>query len=235
MGARVIFGDFLKALGQMGDGRFIRVLVLGAVLALALLAGLSFAFLWVVEAFAPDTLDLPWIGSVTRVDAVLGWASFGLMIVLSVFLMVPVAAAFAGLFLEDVAEAVEDRHYPDAPPAPKLRLAENVVGAVNFLGVVVAVNAVAFVLYLFAGFAAPLVFWIVNGYLLGREYFSTVATPRLGRVAAANMRKRHRGTIWTAGILMAAPLSIPFVNLLVPVLGAATFTHLFHRLARLRT
>ena len=29
---------------------------------------------------------------------------------------------------------------------------------------------------------------------------------------------------------MAAPLSIPLVNLLMPVLGAATFTHLFHRL-----
>jgi hypothetical protein len=30
---------------------------------------------------------------------------------------------------------------------------------------------------------------------------------------------------------MAAPLSIPVLNLLVPVLGVATFTHLFHRLA----
>jgi uncharacterized protein involved in cysteine biosynthesis len=29
---------------------------------------------------------------------------------------------------------------------------------------------------------------------------------------------------------MAAPLSLPLVNLLIPVLGAATFTHLFHRM-----
>jgi hypothetical protein len=33
---------------------------------------------------------------------------------------------------------------------------------------------------------------------------------------------------------MAAPLSIPVVNLLVPVLGVATFTHIFHRLAAAR-
>ena len=39
-------------------------------------------------------------------------------------------------------------------------------------------------------------------------------------------------SIWLAGTLMAAPLSIPLVNLLViPVLGVATFTHIFHRLA----
>jgi CysZ protein len=31
---------------------------------------------------------------------------------------------------------------------------------------------------------------------------------------------------------MAAPLSIPLINLVIPVLGVATFTHLFHRLAR---
>ena len=29
---------------------------------------------------------------------------------------------------------------------------------------------------------------------------------------------------------MVVPLTIPLVNLLVPILGAATFTHLFHRL-----
>jgi hypothetical protein len=31
---------------------------------------------------------------------------------------------------------------------------------------------------------------------------------------------------------MAVPLAIPVVNLFVPVLGAATFTHLFHRVTR---
>ena len=33
-----------------------------------------------------------------------------------------------------------------------------------------------------------------------------------------------------AGVLMAAPLSVPVVNLLIPVFGVATFTHLVHRL-----
>jgi uncharacterized protein involved in cysteine biosynthesis len=44
------------------------------------------------------------------------------------------------------------------------------------------------------------------------------------------MRREHFATIWAAGILMAIPLSVPLVNLLVPVIGAATFTHLFHKL-----
>ncbi len=44
------------------------------------------------------------------------------------------------------------------------------------------------------------------------------------------MRRRYSVAIWIAGGLMAVPLSFPIINLLVPVLGAATFTHLFHRL-----
>lgn len=31
---------------------------------------------------------------------------------------------------------------------------------------------------------------------------------------------------------MAMPLSVPLLNLVVPILGAATFTHLYHALAR---
>jgi len=57
-----------------------------------------------------------------------------------------------------------------------------------------------------------------------------VAMRRLGREGAKAARKRHMPAIWLAGALMAVPLSIPVVNLLIPVLGAATFTHMFMRL-----
>jgi uncharacterized protein involved in cysteine biosynthesis len=168
---------------------------------------------------------------VTGVETLLGWASLVFMIVLSVFLMVPVASAFTGLFLEDVVDAVEDRHYPGLPPATAQGWTEAMLQSVNFLGLVIAVNAVALVVYLFAGPAAPLVFWSVNGFLLGREYFTMVAQRRMAKAEVALMRRRNRGRLWLAGTLMAAPLSIPVVNLLVPVLGVATFVHIFHRLA----
>jgi uncharacterized protein involved in cysteine biosynthesis len=31
---------------------------------------------------------------------------------------------------------------------------------------------------------------------------------------------------------MAAPLTVPILNLMIPVLGVATFTHIYHQLAR---
>jgi uncharacterized protein involved in cysteine biosynthesis len=226
----MIFSDFLRAVGQMGDARFRSVLIRGIGLTVLLLAGVTALFLSAIGWFVPDTVTLPWVGEFGGLEAILSWGSVVLMIGLSVFLMVPVAAAFTGVFLDDVADAVEARHYPALPPAAPVPLATALIDSVNFLGVIIAVNVVALILYPFSGPFAPLLFWAVNGYLLGREYFTLVAMRRLGRQGARDLRRRHAGTIWLAGALMAAPLSLPLVNLLVPVLGAATFTHLYHRL-----
>ena len=227
----MIFAAFFRALGQLGDRRFRRVVFLGVLLALALLFAVYALFLQLIWWFSPDTIDLPVIGPVSGVDTLLGWASVFFMIGLSIFLMVPVASAFTGIFLEDVADAVEDAHYPNLPPATPLSLAEGLRQSVNFLGLVIAVNVGALFLYPFVGPGIPLVFWAVNGFLLGREYFSLVALRRLPATEVKAMRRRNRWTLWAAGTLMAAPLSVPILNLVIPVLGVATFTHIYHKLA----
>jgi CysZ protein len=226
----MIFSSFFQALGQLGDKRFRRVLLLGMALALVLLVAVYTVFLQLLWWLVPDSFEIPLVGPVTGIETVLGWASLLLMLGLSIFLMMPVASAFTGLFLEDVADAVEDRHYPHLPPATALPWPEALRQSVNFLGLVIAVNVGALFLYPFAGPLVPVIFWSVNGFLLGREYFTMVALRRLPPIEARALRSRYSGTIWLAGTLMAAPLSIPLVNLVIPVLGAATFTHLFHRM-----
>jgi CysZ protein len=228
----MIWASFSAALGQMGDPRFLKVTALGVALTIALLVGVYAATLWLLEWLAPETISIPFVGPIGGIDTLIGIGSILLMLGLSVFLMVPVASAFSGLFLDTVAAAVEDRHYPGLPPATPLPLADTVIGSLNFFGLVVFINFLALIGYIFAGPLAPVIFWVLNGYLLGREYFSLAAERRLPKPQARALRKANAGRVWLAGILMAAPLSVPIVNLFIPVLGAATFTHLFHRLAR---
>lgn len=228
----MIFSAFGRALAQASDSRFLRVLLLGVGLTLGLLVAVTGIFLVGIDWLLPDTFTLPLVGEVSWVDDVASAGFILLMIVLSVFLMVPVASAFTGIFLEDVAAAVEARYYPHLPQVTPVPIRDQMRDTLSFLGVIVAVNLIALVLYFFVGPFAPLLFWAVNGFLLGREYFQLVAMRRLGREGAIAARKRHMPTIWLAGTLMAMPLSIPLVNLLIPVIGAATFTHIFHALER---
>lgn len=228
----MIFSDFLKAVSQLGDPRFRRVLFLGVGLTLALLIGAYVVLSSAASFFLPDTITLPLIGEITWIDQLVSWGSILLMMVLSVFLMVPVASAFTSLFLDDVADAVEDRHYPALPPPDHVPFAEGLRDTLSFLGLLVVANMLALILYLIFLPIGPFIFWALNGFLLGREYFQLVAMRRLGRIGARQMFRDNIGQIWLAGALMAMPLSVPLINLLVPIVGAATFTHLFHRLSR---
>jgi uncharacterized protein involved in cysteine biosynthesis len=223
--------DFLKALAQIGDRRFRRVLFRALLVVIASLAAVFGAVMLGLGWLLPDVVTLPWVGEVSFVDSLVSWAALGLMIALSVVLMVPATAAAAGFFLDDVAAAVEARHHPALPPARSPGLGEQVQDAARFLALVVAANLGALVVYLLAPPLAPFVFWLVNGFLLGREYFQLVALRRLAPAQADGLRRRHAGRVWLAGVAMAVPLSLPFVNLLVPILGVAVFTHQFHRLA----
>lgn len=230
MGIGLIANSFFLALGQMGDRRFRRVLLIGIALTIALLIGAYAGLLWVLDMLVGEEAYVPVIGEVRWLDDLLSGASFIFMMVLSVFLMVPVASAITSMFLDDVAQAVEDRHYPHLSPIPRLPFTDALRDTLAFLGVLIVANLLAFILYAFLTPFALFIFWGLNGFLLGREYFQLAAMRRIGREGAKELRKKHWLTIWLAGILMAMPLSVPLVNLVIPIFGAATFTHLFHGL-----
>lgn len=226
----MIFSSFAKAWAQMGDRRFRRVLFLGLALTIALLFAAYAAVLMLVSWLTGDVVTLPLVGEVRWVDDLLGWSSLVLMMTMSIFLMMPVASAITSLFLDDVAAAVEARHYPDLPPVPRLPWMDTLRDTMSFLGVLIGANILALFLYAILPFATLGIFWAVNGFLLGREYFQLAAMRRYGRAGARDLRRRHWARIWLAGVLMAIPLSVPLLNLIIPILGAATFTHLVHAL-----
>jgi len=124
--------------------------------------------------------------------------------------------------------AVEARHYPWLGPAREAGLAESLGAALRLGILVVALNILVLPVYLIPG--VNLVVWILlNGYLLGREYIETVASRRLSRADVAEMRQRHSLGVLASGAIVAVLLLLPVVNLVSPVVGIALMTHRFHR------
>jgi uncharacterized protein involved in cysteine biosynthesis len=228
----MILTAITRALAQTGDPAFRGVLIRGLALTLALLVAMAAGVGWFVAWLVPDTVSLPLVGELTFLDGLASGLSVLGVLALSTVLMVPVASAFTGIFLDDVAAAVEARHYPDARARPAAPILSAIADSLRFLGVIVLANLCALALYLMLPPAAPVIFWGLNGFLLGREYFQLAALRHLDEPDARRLRRRHGGRIWLAGAIMAVPLTVPVLNLVVPVLGAATFTHLFHRLDR---
>ena len=225
----MIFSCFAAALGQLSDPRFLRVVWQGVGLALALLLGIYLGLLGLVEWAVPGQVSLPFLGPIGGLGLAAGVGLGLVVLIASIFLMVPVAAAFSAMFLDQVADAVEAVHYP-GQVAHGVGFWAGLADGLALSGLMVVVNLVAFGFSFVLGPLGPMLFWAVNGWFLGREYFKLAALRHIDRPAAQALMARHRGTVWLAGTLMAAPLSLPLVSLIVPVLGAATFTHLFQRI-----
>lgn len=229
----MILSDFLKSVAQFDDPKFRRVLWRGMGLTIALLIAacllVNFGINQLLSsAWAANLIgDQSWLGALINIGGVL------FTIALSIWLMVPVTSAIIALFLDEVAQAVEARHYPHLPKQTAAKLQDQILVGIRFLGILLLANVGALILSMILPLLAPFVFWATNGYLMGREYFQMAAMRRMPRAQAQELYQRHQGSIWTAGILMAIPMSIPLVGLFIPILGAATFTHQFERLRAL--
>ena len=229
----MILSDFLKSVTQFDDPKFRRVLWRGLGLTIVLLIAacllVNFGINQLLSsAWAANMIgDQSWLGALINIGGVL------FTIALSIWLMVPVTSAIIALFLDEVAQAVEARHYPHLPKQTATKLQDQILVGIRFLGILLLANIGALILSMIVPLLAPFVFWATNGYLMGREYFQMAAMRRMPRAQAQELYQRHQGSIWTAGILMAIPMSIPLVGLFIPILGAATFTHQFERLRAL--
>jgi CysZ protein len=220
----LVLQALLLGLRQLGDPSSRRLLVRCLLLAVA-----TFVLLVTAVATLLSVLDptgLAWLDTSVAIagslaTAVLAWLLF------------PVTIALAlGFFAEDVADAVERQHYPDLPPPSGMAISASLWGAIRFGLVALLCNLLVLPLYLLLPGLNFLLYLALNGYLLGREYFELVAGRRLpGRTVAA-LRRRLRGRLWLAGVLIAAMLAVPFFNLVAPVAAVAFMVHLFEGLRR---
>ncbi|WP_152046891.1 sulfate transporter family protein [Aureimonas psammosilenae] len=199
------------------------------------LTALVLVALWFAVETVFASAIAPWLGQflpeppawASGAETLAGWAAGLALAIGLLFLIGPVSAAIAGLFLDDVAAVVERERYPGAPPGREMPLLPALWLSVKFFGVVVLGNLLAFALLLVPGINL-VAFFAVNGYLLGREYFEFAAMRYRPEEEAKAMRRRNRATVFAGGAAIALFLAVPILNLLTPLFAAALMVNLHH-------
>jgi uncharacterized protein involved in cysteine biosynthesis len=209
----------LLAFDQLGDPAVRRVLWIGIGGSIAALAALIVGI--AVLLGSVELVAIPWL------DTAIDWLGGAAAVLLAVLFFPAVVGLITGLLLDRVARAVEARHYPGLAPARDQGLAEEIGTAARFFVVLVVANLLGLVTVYFIPILNAVAFLAINGYLLGREYWELVAQRRLSRADATELRRAHGPRVLGAGVLLALMLSIPVVNLLVPVVGTAFMVHIF--------
>jgi uncharacterized protein involved in cysteine biosynthesis len=147
----------------------------------------------------------------------------------ALFLMPAVTAFIGSFFVDEVAEVVERAHYPADAPGRALPLTLAISEGIVVALLSVVVYLIAFPFVLFAGFGV-LVLFVANAYLLGRQYFEFAAMRFWPPHDAKAMRRANAGYIFVAGMVVAAFVSIPVVNLATPIFAMAFMVHIHKRL-----
>jgi CysZ protein len=214
----------LRALAALPEPRLRRAMGLGLSVAVAVVAALwlsigallhhGTAGLWWPLAWALDVLG-------------------GLGVLVLTWLLFPAVVTLAmGLFLEQVAAAVEARDYPGRVAPRRQPLTQQLQGLLRLAGLSLLLNLLALPLYVALPGINLFIFLGLNGYLLGREYFEVVALRRLDPLSTRVLRHRFGGRVFLGGVVIAGLFLLPLVNLIAPVIATAFMLHVFEGLRR---
>ncbi len=224
-----VVSSLLLALGQLADRKVIGILVKSLAVSVALFAAVAwagwYALDWLLALIGLEDDAFAGAGALREVASLL-LALLGLWLAWRV-----VAMAVINFFADEVVQAVEARHYPEAAArARDLPVGEQFTtsakAALRALVVNLAVLPLALLL-LFTGIGPALLFWGVNAALVGRELQDMVwLRHRQNKADPAPVGRAERLVL---GGAVAAMLALPLVNLIAPILGAAAATHLIHR------
>ena len=224
-----MLSDAIRAFRETFSPPFRRVMLISVALTFLVLVLFGAGLQWALAAlpeFGPD-LAGGWV------DAILEFVARFLAVIVLIPLVHPVVSLVAGLFLENIAARVEAEDYPADPPGRDQPFWQSLLVAVRFTLVLIVVNLLALPFYLLPVVNIAL-FWVVNGYLLGREYFELVALRHLPEAEVQALRKRHRPRIFLAGVAVALFTTVPVLNLLAPLFGTALMVHTYKSLAARR-
>ena len=221
---------FTMAFYQIGNKSLRRVIWMALIGSIAL-----FVFLWLVVGFVLFKIAIfAFDGFLGFFNTIFEWVInlFGAsaVVVISWLLFPSVVSLIVSFFLEDVVRIVEGDHYPHLSEPPSQDMRKLIVITAKFSVLASALNILVLpvyaILFFIAGPFNLFVYYALNGYLIGREFFELVAHRRADPDQVQQLRKAFPGQVYLAGVVIVFMMTIPVVNLIASVIAPIAMVHL---------
>ena len=212
-----------KSIAQLSDPAF-RSVIVKSLIAAVIAQILAFIIIFQLIGLIPST-DWGWVNDIIEVLSGIG------AFVIALLLFPLAMSAVIGILLDDIADAVEAKHYPQDTPSRDIPLWSSVYDAIKFFGLIILFNLLVLPLYLIP-VVNLFVYYLLNGYLLSREFFQQVAVRHHDTKTVNKLRKIGNMEIFLTGVAIAFCMTIPILNLIVPIIATATMVHLYKTRAK---
>lgn len=216
-----MYSAITLAIGQLGDPAFRSVLLKALALTVGIFFFLGVGATTAFSSYVPN-FQWEWVNTVLSVLTGFGFVFGGF------FLFPLIISALIGLFLDDISDAVEEKHYPNDEKAHDVPIMSSIWDALKFLTVIIVCNIIVLPLY-FIPVINLFVYYILNGYLISREYFQMIAIRHHDVEGVTRLRKTKSTELFILGVIIAFCLTIPIVNLITPIVATAAMVHLYKK------
>ena len=165
-------------------------------------------------------------------DTFLPWIGGALIVVIGFVFFPSTIMVIGGLFSDEIISTIEERHYPKNIGSNHVSLLISIRTGLTVIIIATIINICLLPFYAL-GMLLPglsfVIFYLVNGYLIGRELFETVAQRHLPVNEAQQLRKRYFLKVLLGGGLITFVATIPLINLATPLFGIGFMVHLYHK------
>ena len=220
----VFFASIGRTLRSIYDKGLWRYIALSALLNVAIWTIIVSLVGW--GLYNTDLLSIGWLDKVVDIIGV------GLVSVVALLLFPFTFPLAISLFYDGVIKQVEKKYSESNFAVVEIPLRRLVFMEGRFLLITVLLNILLLPLYFIPVLNIMMFFfyYVVNGYLLGREFFMMVAIRYLNIKEAKALRKKNRWKVTAAGVSILLLSLLPVVNLFVPILICVFMVHLYHKL-----
>ncbi|MCB2081974.1 MAG: EI24 domain-containing protein [Rickettsiales bacterium] len=200
-----------------------------------LITAITFGLFWSGMGYLLFSIEFEWSWVKWLFDALVSWLGPVVAFALSYFFFPLLMPLVSVLFLEGIVTRTEQHFYPspesEATKPPSFWAI--LPATLRFVLVSLFLNILILPLYL-VPVLNLFIYYILNGYLFGREYFELIALRYHQRKDAGSLRKQNRRRIWLAGLIITLAYTTPFLNLIAPIVSAIFIVHVYHHILALK-
>ena len=143
-------------------------------------------------------------------------------------ILIPIGNLISFLFEEKIFDQVNKiNHYNFEGEKLRNSFLNSFLLSLRLFLFAILINILLFPFYLFVPLANILLFIFVNGYLIGREFYSNILFQFHNKIEVENLRRESRTEEFALGSFVFALYTVPALNLFVPFFATACFSHLF--------
>lgn len=156
-------------------------------------------------------------------------ASVGVSILIA-FLLFPLTFPLVITLFEERISIYTERHYYGSISSHSIMtMKERIIAGLRFFAVMALLNLILIPFY-FIPVLNFIIYYTVNGYLLGREFFEMVVSRHETLEDMRALRRKYRWQLISGGAALVFCATIPFLNLVIPALSVIFIVHFYHNM-----